>query len=215
MRERWVDIALISALVLIAGTIVFTLFGSPRPRVQAGTTPQVSTAGEQPVTATSEEVVPVAPLETGTNDNEQATNDQGISQEATNEQATNNEQGNETVTAPLDETPATVTPEVRAPLPEGAIKLERIGFSYVTGGTGSCNIVLEPWQHVAVSLDLRETYPCGSEITITLNESVAGKTSFKAIVADSIRNAERTVNVYVGQDEPALEYGIKDGQLSP
>jgi hypothetical protein len=219
MRERWVDIALISALVLIAGTIVFTLFGSPRPRVQAGTAPQVSTAGEQPVTATSEEVVPIAPLEestTGENTAEPGTNDPGTNdnEQATNEQAVN-EQGNETVTAPLDEAPATVTPEVRAPLPEGAIKLERIGFSYVTGGTGSCNIVLEPWQHVAVSLDLRETYPCGSEITITLNESVAGKTSFKAIVADSIRNAERTVNVYVGQDEPALEYGIKDGQLSP
>ena len=106
------------------------------------------------------------------------------------------------------------TPSASTPLPEGEIDLERVGFSFVTGGTGSCNIVLEPWQHVAVSLDLREQYPCGSEVTITLNEEVAGRTSFRAIVADSIRNAERTVNVYVGTDEPALEYGIKDGSLS-
>jgi hypothetical protein len=222
MRERWVDIALISALVLIAGTIVFTLFGSPRPRVQAGTAPQVNTAGEQPVTATSEEVVPVAPLEestTGENTaqqtvGEQVTNEQTANEQIANEQDTSNQSVSEINPTP-SETPETVTPETRAPLPEGAVELERIGFSYVTGGTGSCNIVLEPWQHVAVSLDLRETYPCGSEITITLNEEVAGRTSFKAIVGDSIRNAERTVNVYVGEDEPALEYGIKDGQLNP
>ncbi len=203
MRDRFVDIALISALVLIAGTIVYTLFGRPpSPRVESGATPQVEVEPIAPETSTPETssselpangIIPITP-------------DQ---QEA----------------APQTQTAEAVTlePEVveteaetpRAPLPEGAIDLERVGFSFVTGGVGSCNIVLEPWQHVAVSLDLREIYPCGTEITIELTEEVGGRTSFTAVVGDSIRNAERTVNVYVGTDEPALEYGIKDGILNP
>jgi hypothetical protein len=204
MKERWVDIALISALVLIAGTIVYTLFGTSRPRVQAANTPQVTTEQAVEPTAptspdtppTSEDVLPVAPSPT----------------RAASPSESEGETENAVVTP--EETPETAQ-EPRASLPEGAVDLERVGFSYVTGGTGSCNIVLEPWQHIAVSLDLRETYPCGTEVTITLDEEVGGRTSFRAVVADSIRNTERTVNVYVGQDEPALEYGIKDGTLSP
>jgi hypothetical protein len=206
MKERYVDIALISALVLIAATIVYTLFVPARPRIQAGTAPQVA------VEETVQPETPDAPSEEGVSPVSLDTPE--TSAEPSNE-ATNEEQ----IQAATPETPTSEEPELEettpsAPLPEGTIDLERVGFSFVTGGTGSCNIVLEPWQHVAVSLDLREKYPCGSEITITLNEEVAGRTSFKAIVGDSIRNAERTVNVYVGQDEPALEYGIKDGSLS-
>jgi hypothetical protein len=202
MRDRWVDIALIAALVLIAGTIVYTLFGRPlTPRVESGATPvTVEPVDIEPVepatseTPVAEDIVPIDPTQ-----NEPETSAQP--QEAN---IATTEEGAE----PEVETP-------RAPLPEGAVDLERVGFSYVTGGVGSCNIVLEPWQHVAVSLDLREKYPCGSEITIELDEEVAGRTSFKAIVGDSIRNAERTVNVYVGTDEPALEYGVRDGVLNP
>jgi type IV secretory pathway VirB10-like protein len=207
MKERYVDIALISALVLIAATIVYTLFVPGRPRVQAGTAPQVTGVAIQPETpdappsadAVPVDVVPVVPSDTPDAPSEATVEEQARA--ATNELASSTDPAPEEATSP-------------APLPEGAIDLERVGFSFVTGGVGSCNIVLEPWQHVAVSLDLREKYPCGSEITITLNEEVAGRTSFTAIVGDSIRNAERTVNVYVGQDEPALEYGIKDGSLS-
>jgi hypothetical protein len=206
MRDRWVDIALISALVLIAGTIVYTLFGRPSlPKVESGATPvNVEPANIEPVepetpdtvTAPADGIVPIEP------DQQDIATQPQQTQEA--EIATTGPE----VAEPAEETP-------RAPLAEGAIDLERVGFSFVTGGVGSCNIVLEPWQHVAVSLDLKEKYPCGTEITIELNEEVAGRTSFKAIVGDSIRNAERTVNVYVGQDEPALEYGIKDGTLNP
>jgi hypothetical protein len=200
MRERYVDIALISALVLIAATIVYTLFVPGRPRIQAGTAPEVTTV--QPETPNAPPAVDVEP----------------VAPEDTPADPVQTQDPNPVEVTPVEGTEpeeiASPTPTTPAPLPEGAIDLERVGFSFVTGGTGSCNIVLEPWQHVAVSLDLREKYPCGSEITITLDEEVAGRTSFKAIVADSIRDAERTVNVYVGQDEPALEYGIKDGSLS-
>jgi hypothetical protein len=205
MKERWVDIALISALVLIAATIVYTLFVPGRPSFQAGTTPSVEAEETvQPETpdAPPEESVSAVPLDAPTTPIEPNVEEQA--EVATPETPP----GDQAVLEAEDATPPT-------PLPEGTIDLERVGFSFVTGGTGSCNIVLEPWQHVAVSLDLRERYPCGSEITITLDEEVAGRTSFRATVADSIRNAERTVNVYVGQDEPALEYGIKDGSLSP
>jgi hypothetical protein len=214
MRDRWVDIALISALVLISGTIVFTLFGRPTvPRVQSGASPVSAEA--QPLEVQPTEVQPIE-VQSVENQPNNSPTPEGIvavepEQNGAGVQAQAAQAPEVTLTEP--ETAEEETP--RLPVPEGTIDLERVGFSFVTGGTGSCNIVLEPWQHVAVSLDLREKYPCGSEITVTLDEEVAGRTSFKAIVADSIRNAERTVNVYVGQDEPALEYGIKDGQLSP
>jgi hypothetical protein len=201
MKERYVDIALIAALVLIAGTIVYTLFGTSRPRVEAANTPQAgveNTEGVEPVTpdntneTTTEDVLPVVP---------------------SGDEAPANEAETEGTPATLENTPE--TQEASSPLPEGAVDLERVGFSFVTGGAGACNIVLEPWQHIAVSSDLRAIYPCGTEVTITLDEEVAGRTSFRAIVADGIRNAERTVNIYVGQDEPALEYGLKDGTLEP
>ncbi len=220
MKDRWVDIALISALVLIAGTIVFTLFGRPAaPRIEAGATPiEVAPLEAETPEVASEEILPVEPVQ----------NELDLQPETVQEQPQDTQEAESTpleaeaveaeavepgavepgAVALQDDTPAT-------PLPEGAVDLERVGFSFVTGGVGSCNIVLEPWQHVAVSLDLKEKYPCGTEITITLDEEVAGKTSFKAVVGDSLRNAERTVNVYVGQDEPALEYGIKDGVLNP
>jgi hypothetical protein len=206
MRERFIDIALISALVLIAGTIVFTLFGRPlAPRVESGAEPQVAEAVTPVTPDETNGITPVQPEEQTNLQTEQAQTDEPQI-EAT-----------QLETLEAESQTATPEPEVaeRQPLPEGAIDLERVGFSYVTGGVGACNIVLEPWQHVAVSLDLREQYPCGTEITITLDEEVGGRTTFNAVVADGIRNAERTVNVYVGTDEPALEYGVRDGVLNP
>jgi hypothetical protein len=219
MRDRWVDIALISALVVIAGTIVVTLFGRPAaPRIQAGATPRVEVAPVAEVApvepetpeAVPEEIVPVTPVEDEVALEPQTTPEQPQATQETENAPVEPEVAEAGVAEAVEPQNTSATP-----LPEGAIDLERVGFSFVTGGVGACNVVLEPWQHVAVSLDLREKYPCGTEITITLNEEVAGKTTFKAIVGDSIRNAERTVNVYVGKDEPALEYGIKDGVLNP
>ena len=101
-------------------------------------------------------------------------------------------------------------------LPEGAFDLERVGFSFVTGGAGACGIVLEPWEHVAVSPDILERYPCGTVLTLELDDSVAGRSSAQVTVADTMPPTKvRTVNVYVGADEPALEYGVQSGRVEP
>ena len=102
------------------------------------------------------------------------------------------------------------------PVPAGSFALERIGFSFVTGGAGACSIVLEAWRHVAVSRDILERYGCGSEVTIVLDDPVDGRQELSAIVADTMNPVNsRTVNIYVGADEPALEYGINTGTLEP
>ena len=121
---------------------------------------------------------------------------------------------------PLDEPLSEANPEETAEpartLAAGSFDLERIGFSYVTGGPGSCGIVLESWTHVAVSSDILADYPCGSEITVTIDETVGGRDSFTAIVGDTMNPANsQTVNIYVGEDEPALEYGVRTGTLEP
>lgn len=106
--------------------------------------------------------------------------------------------------------------ETPPPVPAGSFELERIGFSFVTGGAGACGIVLEAWQHVAVSRDILERYPCGSEITIVLDDPVDGRQTLNALVADTMNPVNiRTVNIYVATDEPALEYGVNTGILEP
>jgi 3D (Asp-Asp-Asp) domain-containing protein len=113
----------------------------------------------------------------------------------------------------------TASSQAEAPaesLPAGAFDLERIGFSFATGGAGACSVPLEAWRHVAVSRDILESYPCGSEVTITFDEEVAGRNSVQAIVGDTMGSSfSRTVNVYVASDEPANEYGVKTGRLEP
>lgn len=100
------------------------------------------------------------------------------------------------------------------PPPEGEVALERIGFSFVTGGAGACGVTLEPWEHVAVSRELLDAYGCGADITVTLDEEVGGRTSFQATVADTMNETfSRTVNVYVAEDEPAMAYGLTRGSL--
>lgn len=103
------------------------------------------------------------------------------------------------------------------PVPDsGPVDLGRIGFSFVTGGAGACGIVLEPWTHVAVSRELLEAYGCGAEVTITLEDPTDGRTEVAAIVADTMNPSfSRTVNMYVGQDEPALAYGLTAGTITP
>lgn len=114
---------------------------------------------------------------------------------------------------PDPEVPAASAP----PVPEsGPVELGRIGFSYVTGGAGACGIVLEPWTHVAVSRELLAAYGCGAEVTVTLDDPTAGRTSVEMIVADTMNEAfSRTANLYVGEDEPALSYGLTSGTIEP
>jgi hypothetical protein len=114
---------------------------------------------------------------------------------------------------PDPEVPAAEAP----PVPEqGPVQLGRVGFSFVTGGAGACGIVLEPWTHVAVSRELLEAYGCGAEVTLTLSDPKDGRSRVEAVVADTMNPSfSRTVNVYVGEDEPALAYGLTSGTIAP
>ena len=101
-------------------------------------------------------------------------------------------------------------------MPTGTVGLERVGFSYVTGGVGACGITLEPWQHVAVSRELLDAYGCGAEVTVSLDDPADGRSSFRAVVADTMNpQFSRTANVYVGTDEDAFAYGLTTGSVTP
>lgn len=116
----------------------------------------------------------------------------------------------------VEATPVEEAPPVITPVESGAFTLERIGFSAVTGGVGACNVILEPWKHIAVSRDIRATHPCGSSLTIQLDSAVAGRQSFTGIVADTMNPSKtKTVNVYVESQELALSYGVNGGTLEP
>lgn len=94
--------------------------------------------------------------------------------------------------------------------------LERVGFAFVTGSVGACGVPLQPWQHVAVSRDLLDRYGCGASVEVTLSESVAGRERVVAQIGDTMgAEITGTVNIFVGPDEPALEYGVLEGRLQP
>jgi len=99
--------------------------------------------------------------------------------------------------------------------PAEEVSLERVGFAFVTGSMGACGVPLEPWQHVAVSRDLLERYGCGATVNLTLEDEVAGRRQVTARIADTMgAEIQNTVNIFVAQDEPALEYGVTTGALS-
>jgi 3D (Asp-Asp-Asp) domain-containing protein len=115
------------------------------------------------------------------------------------------------VTAPA-QVPAAEAP----PVPPGTVELPRLGFSFVTGGPGACGVVLEPWTHVAVSRELLAAYGCGARVRVTLDDAAGGVDAFEGVVGDTMNpQFSRTVNVYVAEDEPALEYGVTTGSITP
>ncbi|AEB11274.1 hypothetical protein [Marinithermus hydrothermalis] len=90
-------------------------------------------------------------------------------------------------------------------------------FTQAAPGTvGACGIELRPWAHVALSPDLLERYPCGTRVRVILDEPVADRRAFEAVVGDTMSSRwEKTVGVYVGPDEPAVAYGVTTGRLEP
>jgi 3D (Asp-Asp-Asp) domain-containing protein len=127
---------------------------------------------------------------------------------------------------PADAQPAAPDPSVAGqpeggaaaapPVGSGTVNVERLGFSFVTGGPGACGVVLEPWTHVAVSRELLEAYGCGTRVRVTLADAAGDRSSFEGVVGDTMNPLfARTVNVYVGTDEPALEYGVTTGTITP
>ena len=120
------------------------------------------------------------------------------------------EEGTEASDAQTD---ASAAEEGQAP-PAGAVNLNRVGFAFITAETGACSIPLRPWRQVAVSRDLLAEYGCGATITVDLADSVNGNQQVTAQIADTMNPSfERTVNIFVGEEEPALEYGITTGTI--
>jgi len=197
MRSRLLDVVLIVGLVVVAGGIMWTLFNlgtTSRPAATPATPPSApATAG--PATPT---VTPVAPDAT-----------------------TAAPAAGATPAAPAGAaaaTPTTGAAEPAAPraVPPGTVVLERVGFSFVTGGAGACGVVLEPWRHVAVSRDLLAAYGCGTEVTVTLDDPAGGRSEVEGVIGDTMNPSfERTVNVYVAEDEPAFDYGLTTGTFTP
>ena len=100
------------------------------------------------------------------------------------------------------------------PAPVGAVNLNRVGFAFITAESGACSIPLQPWRQVAVSRDLLAQYGCGATVTLDLADTVNGNQQVTAQIADTMNPSfERTVNIFVGEEEPALEYGVTTGTL--
>ncbi len=217
MRSRMIDLALLVGLVAVSGGILWTLFTLGRePRVES--IPPPSAAAPATATATAGAVAAAKPAAPAG-----ARGVVAVDPDASGEPADTAVAGNDDV-APIGGDGPAVSPSganggldapVATPprvLPSGTLELERVGFSFVTGGPGACGVVLEAWTHVAVSRDLLDTYGCGAEVTVTLDDAAGGRTEVVGVIGDTMNPSfSRTVNVYVGEDEPALEYGLTTG----
>ena len=233
MRNRIVDLALIVALVAVAGGIMWTLFNlggtprapSPPPTPTTPSAPSApGTPGQQALPSPPGSGVVVVDPNDATAPDGPTTPDSAIVPVTPGAPATPTppadpaaEPTPATPTDPLaPEAGRTVPAAEAAPVPSGTVGLERVGFSYVTGGAGACGIVLEPWQHVAVSRELLDAYGCGAQVTVTLDDPADGRDSFTAVVADTMNpQFSRTANVYVSTDEDAFAYGLTAGSITP
>jgi len=208
MRSRLLDVVLIVGLVVVAGGIMWTLFnlGSPARPATTTTAPPPAAAGPSSPTIT-----PVAPSGGATPAGGAAPAAAAPPTPAAD--AADGVGADAPAGAPAAAPPAAPTPRA---VPPGTVALERIGFSFVTGGAGACGVVLEPWRHVAVSRDLLAAYGCGAEVTVTLDDAAGGRSEVVGVIGDTMNPSfALTVNVYVGADEPALEYGLTTGTFTP
>lgn len=208
MKPRLLDVLLMAGLFLVGAAILWTLFtlGNDRTRpVGPGDDAPAAAAAADPDGAGG--VIPVDPGGGAAGGSDASADADGAPPSERND------------SADADGGAVLGTPDVVAaePIVEGEpVALERVGFSFTTGGPGACGVVLEPWEHVAVSRDLLAIYGCGAEVTIDLADEVAGRTEVSLVVADTMNEAfTRTANIYVAPDEPAIEYGVTDGTLVP
>ena len=191
MRDRLIDLVLLFVLILAAGAVGWTLLSLGKPSTQS--------FYEPPDAANSDSVAfGIQPIDLGVKGDPSGLppvlNGAGLVVEEIS-----------------SEDNRSVLQEV---INDDPIILERIGFSFVTGGSGACGVVLEPWRHVAVSRELLESLGCGTEISIGFDSPRGGQEKITAVVGDTMNPSHyRTVNVFVGQEEPALEYGVTSGWL--
>lgn len=240
MKEKLFDLVLVMLLILVAFAVGLTLFGSSfslggigkgfglpgsNNNPNTGHVVTIDTAATNNLGQASPSesgavsvIVPTVDLPANPGSQSQVGTTEESSDNPTETVSTSNNSNNTTSTdmGNSEAEVAVTQPIVAAPLPEGAIELQSIGFSYVTGGAGACGITLEAWKHVAVSRDILAKYPCGTKITISIDKSINSHKSFEAIVADTMnKKHSRTVNIYVAKSEPALEYGRQTGNLIP
>ena len=191
MRDRLIDLVLLFVLILAAGAVGWTLLSLGKPSTQS--------FYEPPDAANSDSVAfGIQPIDLGVKGDPS-----GLSPVLNGEGLVVEEISSEDDRSVLQEV-----------MNDDPIILERIGFSFVTGGSGACGVVLEPWRHVAVSRELLESLGCGAEISIGFDSPRGGQEKITAVVGDTMNPSHyRTVNVFVGQEEPALEYGVTSGWL--
>ena len=215
MTQRQLDLALLAGI----GVLLLVILGlalSPAPTVAgdisdpAVRVQQAAAPDEQPATGDRAAGEPEAPAQDTPAENSEA------EVVALPPGADNADGGN----APLEQAPAQTNSTAEAAtrpadVPTEGVPVERVGFAYATGSEGACGVPLTAWNYVAVSRDLLEAYPCGTAVTLTFEDAVAGRTSVTAQVGDTM-GAEITdaVNVFVGEAEPALEYGVTSGTLA-
>ena len=165
-------------------------------------------AGVSAVDVTPEEEVNVEETENAQADTEAATSDTDVQ---TGDAEQNTDQAADQTTDQATEETQTETEQTP---PTSNVTLDRVGFAFITAESGACSIPLQPWRQVAVSRDLLAEYGCGTEITVDLADTVDGKDQVTAQIADTMNSSfERTVNIFVGEEEPALEYGVTTGTI--
>lgn len=219
-KGRLVDILLIITLVLVAFGITYTLLTLNRG--QTSPPPAATTPADPPAESAAAPVdsdLPVVPdglpgdpeglpvIGGGPADEDGAAADPDAGAEA-------DDPAESEVTADDDADEADEEPAPPRTLAEGELELESVGFSFVTGGAGACGVVLEAWEHVAVSRELLADLGCGAEVQLELADEVGGRTFVNATIGDTMNPSHTmTVNIYVGEDEPAFEYGRTTGIL--
>jgi hypothetical protein len=211
MRSRLLDVVLIVGLVAVAGGIMWTLFNlGSGPRTDAPSPSTPSTVSPAPSPPSGSRVTPVDPAGSVALPVDPAGSQAGPGEPAAASPPPAPDAAD--ANAPAVATPP---PEPRV-VPQGSVALERVGYSYVTGGPGACGVVLEAWVHVAVSRDLLATYGCGAEVLVTLDDPAGGRSEVAGVIGDTMNPSfERTVNVYVGEDEDAFAYGLTTGVFTP
>ncbi len=209
-KGRIVDILLIITLVLVAFGITYTLLTLNRGQTRPP--PEPEPAQTQTQTPVIPDDGPVDPLGGGLPvipEEAPAAEGGGVEPISPVGAAEDDAQA---VAEPADEPEEDTPPRTLA---AGEVQLESVGFSFVTGGAGACGVTLEAWQHVAVSRDLLADLGCGAPLTIELADETGGNTIVNAVIGDTMNPAHSmTVNIYVGEDEPALQYGRTTGILS-
>ena len=211
MTQRQLDLALLGGIgVLLLVILILALSSAPTLRASDIGDPAASVAEPAQTEAETANTAPTAepaePVQPALTENGTETGAEPAAGEA----------GNETGVFGTDLAAGAAEDAPTAGATAGTTEVERIGFAFATGSEGACGVPLTAWAFVAVSRDLLAAYPCGTAVTLTLNDEIAGRREVTAQVGDTM-GAEivNTVNIFVGEGEPALEYGVTQGSLSP